>query len=179
MCFYYSYILKEQLATNIKSNQVQELLDKGLTVRSYDKYTDEEYQHAINLAEQYIAIQPDYKNPNTVAFNLLKQNKLIGGNATFKQIFLLFVLIYDPELKAYQIYLDESTKKSCKKRMKEELGFYSEELIRLEKLYHKRFTPDKKDESNRFIFILFYKDSCTVTHVNYTDILGQDFVLVV
>lgn len=141
--FYFSHILQEQLASNIKSNQVQELLDKGITVRSYDKYTDEDYKHAIELAEQYISIQPDYENPNTVAFNLLKQNKLIGGDATFKQIFLLFILICDPDLKAYQIYLDESTKKRCKKRMKEELGFYSEELIRLEKLYHKRFTPDK------------------------------------
>lgn len=141
--FYFSHILKDQLATNIKSNQIKELMDKAITVRSYDKYTDEEYQQAITLAQQYISIQPDYQNPNTVAFNLLKQNKLIGGNQTFKQIFLLFILIYDPDLKAYQIYLDESTKKRCKKRMKEELGFYSEELIRLEKLYHKRFTPDK------------------------------------
>ena len=141
--FYFSYVLKEQLATNIKSNQVQELLDKAITVRSYDRYSNEDYNHAIELAKQYIAIQPDYQNPNTVAFNLLKQNKLIGGDATYKQIFLLFILIYDPDLKAYQIYLDESTKKKCKKRMKEELGFYSEDLIRIEKLYHKRFTPDK------------------------------------
>ena len=91
--FYFSHILKDQLATNIKSNQTKELMDKAITVRSYDKYTDEEYQQAITLAQQYISIQPDYQNPNTVAFNLLKQNKLIGGNQTFKQIFLLFILI--------------------------------------------------------------------------------------
>lgn len=141
--FYFRHVLNEELATNIKSNQVDELFSKAITVRSYDKYTDEDYQEAINLAQLYIASQPDYQNPNTVAFNLLKQNKLIGGNATFKQIFLLYILICDPDLKAYQIYLDESTTKRCKKRMKEELGYYSEELIRLEKLYHKRFTPDK------------------------------------
>lgn len=141
--FYFRHTLNQELATNIKSNQLDEFFDKAVTVRSYEKYTDEDYQLAVNLAEQYITSQPDYKNPNTVAFNLLKQNRLIGGNATFKQIFLLFILICDPDLKAYQIYLDESTVKRCKKRMKEELGFYSEELIRLEKLYHKRFTPDK------------------------------------
>lgn len=141
--FYFRTVLNKELATNIKSNQLDEFFDKAITVRSYDKYSDEDYQLAINLAEQYITTQPDYENPNTVAFNLLKQNRLIGGNATFKQIFLLFILIFDPDLKAYQIYLDESTVKRCKKRMKEELGFYNEELIRLEKLYHKRFTPDK------------------------------------
>ena len=141
--FYYTHILKQQLATNIKSNQTQELLDKGIAVRSYEKYTEEDYLRDINLAQTYIATQPDYQNPNTVAFNLLKQNKLIGGNGTFKQIFILFILISDPELKAYKIYLDESTKKRCKERMKEELGYYSEELIRLEKLYHERFMPNK------------------------------------
>lgn len=141
--FYYTHILKEELVTNVKSNQIKEFFDKAIAVRSYDKYTDEEYEKAIELAKQYIANQDDYKNPNTVAFNLLKQNKLIGGNSTYKQIYLLFILIFDPELKAYQIYLDESTKKRCQKRMKEELGFYSEELIRLEKIYHKRFIPEQ------------------------------------
>lgn len=141
--FYFRHVLNTELATNIKSNQLDEFFDKAITVRSYDKYSEEDYQNTINIAQQYIAIQPDYENPNTVAFNLLKQNKLIGGNSTYKQIFLLFILICDPELKAYQIYLDESTVKRCKKRMKEEMGYYSEELIRLEKLYHKRFTPEK------------------------------------
>lgn len=141
--FFNRFMLQKELLSNIQANHIQELFDKAIVVRSYERTSDEEYQEAINIAEQLIATQPDITNPNTVAFNILKQNKLIGGNASLRQTFLIFILSFDPELKMLQIYYDESMVPKMEERANNELGFYNTELIRLEQEYHKRFQPDK------------------------------------
>ena len=141
--FYNKFCLQKELLSNIQGNYIEELFDKSIVVRSYDRTTEEEYQEAINIAQKLVTLQPDMKNPNTVAFNILKQNKLLGGNGTLKQAFLIFILAYDPELTMLQIYYDESMVPKMIERSTEELGFYNKELIRLEQEYHKRFEPNK------------------------------------
>lgn len=136
--------LSKQLATNIQANYTQELLDQGITVRSFERTTDEQYENIQQLVQNYIINQTNHKNPNTVAFNLLRQNKLIGGDQTYKQIFLVFILTIDPELNALKIFYEETRWPRIKQRCIEEMGFFHKELIRLEDLYHKRFMPDKK-----------------------------------
>ena len=141
--FFNRFGLQKELVSNIQGNYVNELLDKAILVRSYEKSTDEDYQEAIRIAQNLIATQPDITNPNTVAFNILKQGKLIGANNTLKQALLIFILTVDPELNMLKIYLDESMVPRMMDRANEELGFYHKDLIRLEQEYHKRFTPDK------------------------------------
>ena len=141
---YSKLLLSKQLATNIQANYTQELLDQGITVRSFERTTEEKYQNILKLVENYSINQPDYKNPNTVAFNLLRQNKLIGGDQTYKQMYLIFILTIDPELNALKIFYEETTWPRIKQRCINEMGFFHKELIRLEDLYHKRFIPEMK-----------------------------------
>lgn len=141
--FFNRFGLQKELLSNIQGNYINELLDKTALIKSYEKTTDEEYQEAIRIAENLIVTQPDIANPNTVAFNILKQGKLIGANNTFRQAFLIFILTVDPDLNMLKIYLDESMVPRMMDRANEELGFYHRDLIRLEQEYHKRFTPDK------------------------------------
>lgn len=142
--YFNKFNTQKELLSNIQGNYIEELLEKAIAVRSFNQITDEEYEQASNIAKNLISLQPDIKNPNTIAFNLLKQNKLIGGNGTLKQAILIFILIYDPELTMLKIFLDESTQTKIIQRAKEELGFYNKNLIRLEKEYHERFIPEKE-----------------------------------
>lgn len=141
--FYAKKILPTTLQKNITSNYVDELLTICRATKHFTNVTPEEYETTLKLAKQYLAQFENTPSPNTVAFNLLKQNKLIGGNNTIKQIAMLFVTLVDPDLNMLKIYYDESMYQKMEKRSNEELGFYNPELIRLEVEYHKAFTPNK------------------------------------
>lgn len=141
--FFNRFGLQKELLSNIQGNYIEELFSKSIVVRSYNRTTEEEFEEANHIAQNLIALQSDITNPNTVAFNILKQNKLLGGNGTLKQAYLIFILAFDPELKMLQIYYDESMVPKMEARANEELGFYERELIRLEQEYHQRFEPEK------------------------------------
>lgn len=141
--FFNRFGLQKELLSNIQGNYIDELFSKSIIVSSYNRTTDEEYEEANRIAQNLIALQSDITNPNTVAFNILKQNKLLGGNGTLKQAYLIFILAFDPELRMLQIYYDESMVPKIEARANEELGFYEKELIRLEQQYHQRFEPEK------------------------------------
>lgn len=141
--FFNRFGLQKELLSNIQGNYIDELFSKSIVVRSYNRTTDEEYEEANRIAQNLIALQNDITNPNTVAFNILKQNKLLGGNGTLKQAYLIFILAFDSELRMLQIYYDESMVPKMEARANEELGFYEKELIRLEQQYHQRFEPEK------------------------------------
>lgn len=132
------------LEKNITSNFVNELLDVCRVVRHFTNISQEDYEKTMELAKNYLAQFDETPKANTIAFNLLKQNKLIGGDTTIKQIALLFITLVDPELNMLKIYYDESMYPKMEERSNEELGFYNPELLRLEVEYHRQFAPNKK-----------------------------------
>ena len=142
--FYNKKILPTTLQKNITSNYVDELLSLCRIVRHFTTVTPEEYEHAIQIAQNYLAQFEEQPNAQTIAYNLIKQNKLVGGNNTLKQIAMLFVMLVDPELNMLKIYYDESMYQKMEERSLEELGFYNPELIRLQVEHHRTFTPEKK-----------------------------------
>ncbi len=79
----------------------------------------------------------------TVSFHLLCQNSLLGLR-TRREQFAFFVMVVDPELKLLRIYEEESRMPEVKRRALEELGYYSDKMIELEKAYKMRFMPDAK-----------------------------------
>lgn len=80
---------------------------------------------------------------NVVAFNILNQNNLLNLK-NFTEQLAFFISIVDEDLRLLTIYEEESRMPEVKRRSLEEVGFYSENLINLEKAYHIRFNPDKK-----------------------------------
>lgn len=80
---------------------------------------------------------------NVVAFNILNQNNLLNLK-NFTEQLAFFISAVDDNLRLLTIYEEESRMPEVKRRSLEELGFYSENLIMLEKAYHERFNPDKK-----------------------------------
>ena len=141
--FYAKRKLPTKLQKNITSNYVDELLTYCKAVRHFTNATPEDYEHAIELAQNYLSQFDETPTPNTVAYNLLKQNSLIGGDSTLKQIAMLFVLLIDPKFNMLKIYYDECMYQKMEERSLEELGFYNPELIRLEVEHHRKFTPEK------------------------------------
>jgi hypothetical protein len=142
--YYAKFIRPNQLEKNITSNFVNELFDICKCVRHFRTVTPENYETSVELAKNYLAQFDETPSANTIAFNLLKQNKAVGGDNTIKQIALLFILLVDPELNMLKIYYDESMYPKMEERSMEELGFYNPELLRLEVEYHRAFTPEKK-----------------------------------
>lgn len=79
----------------------------------------------------------------TVSFHLLCQNSMLGLK-TRKEQMAFFITVVDPELKLLRIYEEESRIQEVKRRAIEELGFYDDKMIEIEKAYKKRFMPDVK-----------------------------------
>jgi len=85
----------------------------------------------------------DFQNPNTVCFNMKNPNSSLElWKTSFKVAF--FILLIDPELRVLQIYEQECQFAHFKERVIAELGFYHENLLKIEKLYKARFCPELK-----------------------------------
>lgn len=87
-------------------------------------------------------------NINTLAFQLLFQPEILGLD-TIDKIIIFFILVIDKDLKLLDICNEEANWKEIQKRALEEMGFYSKELVILEKKYQEMFVPDYVSWENK------------------------------
>ncbi len=86
------------------------------------------------------------KNPsdfNSLAYNILNNSRELRLFTKEEQV-LLFTLIADPELNLLRIFEEECTQERIIERALSEVGFYSQGMLRFEKLYHSKFEPEKQ-----------------------------------
>ena len=86
------------------------------------------------------------KNPsdfNSLAYNILNNSRELRLFTKEEQV-LLFTLIADPDLNLLRIFEEECTQKRIIERALSEVGFYSQGMLRFEKLYHSKFEPEKQ-----------------------------------
>ena len=107
-----------------------------------DKISLERYEEICEIAKWWIAQTNSEGNQKRASSNIISQNNLLKLNSRQEQI-IFFILVVDPELKAYTIYEENGSWKNIKEEMKLTLGFFSKELIFLEEKYHKIFCPQK------------------------------------
>ena len=141
LAYYNRFKKNKELTKNIKIDLLKELIYPNV-ITSFNNISDEDYQRLINKAEIWLSNneEKDYK---TVIFNILKQNEILKLKNIEEKI-AFFILTIDPDLKLLTIFEEESRMPNVITRSKEELGFYNETLIKLEKVYQSRFLPDKK-----------------------------------
>lgn len=141
--YYKKFIKDSKLLKNIEVNLVDELLNFSIFIESFNQITEEDFKRLNNQAQLWISTSIEPQNFKTAAYNILKQRNLLNIKNK-EEMLLLFILIIDPELTMLTIYEEESKDEEIAKRAEEELGFYNKNLIYLEKLYKKKFCPNKK-----------------------------------
>ncbi len=132
-----------KIVNNVKQDYTSSLLSKTSFVHDFSNVSVEEFKKINEKAQFYLTKAEDPKNINTLAFNLLTRNTFLYYRS-IEELFALFIAIIDPNLDILRIYEEESLVKEVQRRISEEIGFYTEDLIRLEKEYHRHFCPEKK-----------------------------------
>lgn len=134
---------QREFKTDITNDYLNILLRYCMEIENLENI-DEETLRKINLMVQYYLYKiQGTPSANATAFNIINQRALLLLTSKEEQI-LFFILVSDANLDLLRIYEEESTYPKIKQRALEELGFYSKDLIRIEKEYHRRFCPKKK-----------------------------------
>ena len=82
-------------------------------------------------------------NSSIAAYSVTEQKKLLGISGIAEQL-VLFILLVDSDLDMLRIYEEESIMQNVAARIIEQFGYYNQELLTLERKFHRRFCPDKQ-----------------------------------
>lgn len=140
---YEKFLKKNEFVSETNKDYVDFFLKTSKMVRSFDRMDDEKYKEILNKVQYWETATHASGNAKVAAYSLVRQNDILNLLSVKEQM-LFFILAVDPELKSLRIYEEESTKQNIKKRMLDEFGFFHEDLIRVENLYHQRFCPEVK-----------------------------------
>lgn len=117
---------------NINQEKLQELLDEA---RKYDKIINNEKKY-FSRTNKLI------KTINKIKSRALKINCDMKAESA-----ILFVLLIDPNFEAFKIYGECNTIKEIKEKMNNYFGFFDKNLVKLEKMYIKKFlSKEQKKE---------------------------------
>lgn len=129
--------------SNINKDFRKQLMAYAISIKDFESISDDDFRKINDKAEYYISKAKNPNSANDLAYNLITLNPLLHFKS-LEEMFALFITIIDPSLNLLKIYEEESKIDVIEKRSQEEIGFFHEELIKLEKAYHARFTPDQK-----------------------------------
>lgn len=136
----------KNLVTGVRNKNTAYLTLIISTTHSFEKTTPERFSEIKLLAEKWIKNQIKGTELQTCSYNLVNQSDLLKLNSVEEKV-IFFISALDPELEALSIYEEESRISSLKKRINEVLGFYYDNLFKLEQLYSKKFIPEKDSYS--------------------------------
>jgi len=137
-------LLKKQgLITDVKIPSLDKLLKRAELIKTLDIITDNSLIRLRSICEMWLNEAKDPTDLNSLAYNLLNRFKDLHIYNIEEQL-IIFILIADPNLDLLKIYEEESNFNQMKVRAKNELGFYNKDLIKVERLYHDKFEPEKE-----------------------------------
>ena len=137
-------LLKKQgLIADVKIPSLDKLLKRAELIKTLDIITDNSLIRLRSICEMWLNEAKDPTDLNSLAYNLLNRFKDLHIYNIEEQL-IIFILIADPNLDLLKIYEEESNFNQMKVRAKNELGFYNKDLIKVERLYHDKFEPEKE-----------------------------------
>lgn len=140
---YNKYLKTTDFIKEASRDYTPNIIRAAKTVRSFQNVTDERYKELADLVTLWETQTNGKGNAKLAAYTILEQNNILGLASTKEQL-LFFILAVDPDLSMLTIHEEESRKDRMEERLKEEFGVASDDLLRVERLYHQRFCPDKK-----------------------------------
>lgn len=141
--YFQKFLSKQELISEVKQDNITILIALLPFINSFESISEEDFALLQKKAQLWLAETNAVNDLYTAAYSCEYQNETLGlKNLSEKLAFL--ILTGDPDLKCLQIYEEESRTDEVKRRCLEELNYYNENLIKLEKLYHDRFCPNKE-----------------------------------
>ena len=136
--YFKRFLKSSEIQSYVNTDFSSSFLNLLPTIKSFEDVSSSTFSYISSKANYYLSKCKNPNSINTVCFNLSNPNSEVQlYYFSYKVIF--FILVIDPDLKALRISFDESKVSDIKRRMIEELGFYNEDFIRVEKLYRKQF----------------------------------------
>ena len=136
-----AFVKEDHFIENVKVDYITSLLELLKYIKGFNSTSDERYQALNEKAQMWLSKVSNPKDANSLAYNIFKQNHLLNLRNIAESL-TFFILAFDPELQALRIYEEESTMPKMEERSIAELGFYNPNLIKAERMYHTRFTPE-------------------------------------
>ena len=137
------FVKEDYFVENVKVDFITSLLDLLRFIKGFKATSDDRYQALVQKAQMWLSKVSNPTDANSLAYNIFKQNHLLNLR-NVEESLIFFILTIDPELKALRIYEEESTLEKMQERTLAELGFYNMNMVKAERMYHARFTPDMK-----------------------------------
>lgn len=141
--FFNKFYKDKELVKGVKLNKIDTFMSYTPFIRAFN-ISESRYQELLEIAHKWLD-ENNYDNYETTLataiYNIMSQNKVLGVKTLHEQ-FCLFIMVIDPELEVLKIFEEESRMPNIIARLKERFGFYHQDLIRIEKLYHETFCPE-------------------------------------
>lgn len=139
--FFKQFKSKDQLVTNVQAGFIGNLFANSSKVSSFDSVSQDKFDEINESVKNWVA-NFDPKNTNLLSFHLCNQSELLKVSSLEEKL-VFFILANDPDLDILRIYEEESMVPKAKNRCVLEKGYYIPDIIRIEKLFHQKFCPDK------------------------------------
>ena len=141
--FFKRFYSGRELITDVQINNQDSFINKARFIKDFNSISDERFEELKQIAQMWLAVAPNKFNSKVATYSITNQSELLGIKSLKEQA-ALFILCVDCNLDMLRIYEEESLIPNVKKRIIDEFGYYSPELLNLEKKYHKRFCPKKE-----------------------------------
>lgn len=141
LVFEKEFVNKYFLVTEVNIDHSRLLLLLSKNIQNFNDIDDISFNKIKEILICWQEIPNNQKDYKTSAYNVLYQSRLLNLNG-IKEKIIFFIMSIDPNLRMLQIYNDECMIERIEKACIDEFGFYSQELIRLESLYHSKFCHD-------------------------------------
>lgn len=141
--YFSKYFSTRELITEVENNDYERLLLGSKLLKSFDNITDERFEELEEIAKSCISLTDGNYSVNAAAYNVLNQKQMLGIKGITEQL-ALFILLVDSDLDMLRIFEEESRMDVVEERIREQFGCYNLQFLTLEKLFHKRFCPNKK-----------------------------------
>lgn len=140
--YFNKFCRDKELVTEVGNRNQEFLMFRSKAIKDFDSVSDERFEELKELAQSCIALANDKYNTSTATYNVINQKKLLGLKSLAEQL-TLFILLVDSDLDMLRIYEEESRMNVVEDRITEQFDYYHVQLLMLERLFHKRFCPDK------------------------------------
>lgn len=141
--YFQKFLSKQELISEVKQDNITALIALLPFINSFESISEEDFTLLQKKAQLWQAETNAVNDLYTAAYSCEYQSEILGLNNLSEKLAFL-ILAGDPELKCLKIYEEESKISEIERRCNEELNYYNELLIKLEKLFHEKFCPEKE-----------------------------------
>ena len=142
---------KHTINTLILRNAFPKLAIHCKSITNIEMITDVRFKEIEKTAKNFIGKINTSPTVAIVSNALIYQGEQLELD-TLNEKFIFFILTIDPNFYLLAILEEESCTENIKKRALQELGFYDENLVELEKMLVRRFYEEKWKETRKFSY---------------------------